>query len=224
MVEQQIAFAGQQLALLPCGAIYWPAERAVLVADMHLEKGSYFASHGQMLPPYDSVKTLADISKVLDACDVNQVFCLGDSFHDVRAFERLHVDTLATLQQLTRRVAWTWITGNHDPQVSAHIGGMCAPEIMLAGVLLRHEADAGDSRPEISGHYHPKLRLRVRGRMISRRCFAVSPQKIIMPAYGAFTGGLDVTDDAITLVAGRPLTAIIASDTGLHHFPVNPPT
>lgn len=212
-------FAGHEWCALPQGALYWPARRALLVADLHLEKASWFAGRGQFLPPYDSIATLTDLAALVAALDPRELYCLGDSFHDVGGCDRLPAAARALLTDLTARVGWTWITGNHDPVLVDRCGGTVTPEAAVDGVVLRHEAAAGEVRPELSGHFHPKLRVRVRGKLVARRCFVQSATKLILPAFGALTGGLDVTHPEIRRAAGAA-EALVALDDRLLRFPV----
>jgi uncharacterized protein len=215
-----IHFGDHAFLPLANGGLWWPAEQMLLVADLHLEKGSFFASHGQMLPPYDTLETLTQLAHSIDMHKPAQVICLGDSFHDPRAFDRLHPETRLHLRRLTREVEWTWITGNHDPEIASDLGGKSLAEKTVGTILLRHEAQPRECRAEISGHYHPKLWLRTRGRMVARRCFAQSPHKLVLPAFGTYTGGFDVTDPVLAAAIGKPITAIVASTSGILHFPV----
>src|SRR6476469_6497014 len=185
------SFAGETFAASPDGALYWRAQEALLVADLHLEKASWFARWGQFLPPYDSHATLTALAGEVERTAAKRLFCLGDSFHDRFGCERLPASARELLTDLTARLDWTWIVGNHDPGFADHCGGRIEDEVEQCGIVLRHEAVRGESRPEISGHFHPKLRLHLRGRRVSRRCFVASPTKIIMPAFGSLTGGLD---------------------------------
>ncbi len=216
----RFSFCGHDLAALPQGALFWPSRRALLVADLHLEKASWFARLGQMLPPYDSLATLADLTALAVSTGAEEIWCLGDSFHDTGGVERLPDAARAMLAALTGRLSWTWITGNHDPGIGEGIGGRVLPEVEIDGVLLRHEAEAGEPRPELSGHFHPKLRVRVRGRSISRRCFVQTATKLVLPAFGALTGGLDASDPAILKAVGRPATALVPTSERLLRFPV----
>ncbi|MBV7257458.1 ligase-associated DNA damage response endonuclease PdeM [Pacificimonas sp. WHA3] len=218
-----LSFAGQDLIPLPDGALWWPARRALLLADLHLEKASWFAAHGQMLPPYDSLKTLQDLAVLVDRHAAGEVWCLGDSFHDKAGSDRLSRDARALLLDLTARTEWTWITGNHDPMATTGRvwGGRVMVEAGIGGLLLRHEAEASETRPELSGHFHPKLRLRGRGRGVSRRCFVVSDRKIILPAFGALTGGLDAAAPPIMRAMGPgAANAIIPTAEKLLSFPL----
>lgn len=212
------SFAGHLLAALGEGALYWPARRALIVADLHFEKASWFAMRGQMLPPYDSIATLTDLTALVDRAMPAELWCLGDSFHDARGCERLPDRAQAMLRALTARLDWTWITGNHDAGLIDRCGGRVVDEAIVDGLVMRHEADPGDARPELSGHFHPKLRVRLRGRQVSRRCFIASPTKLLLPAFGALTGGLDAGHPEITRVFGRGAEALVPVEDRLLRF------
>ncbi|QKR99096.1 ligase-associated DNA damage response endonuclease PdeM [Sphingomonas sp. CL5.1] len=214
------SFAGHELIALPEGALFWPARAALLVADLHLEKASFFAGVGQMLPPYDSVATLADLSRLAAATDAREIWCLGDSFHDVTGSERLSDTARAMLGALTARARWTWITGNHDRIYADRCGGEVMEEALVDGLVLRHEADPADPRPELSGHFHPRLRIRVRGRLVSRRCFVASGRKLLLPAFGALTGGLDAAHKEIARAIGEAAEALVPVENRLLRFPL----
>ncbi|WP_375285520.1 ligase-associated DNA damage response endonuclease PdeM [Sphingomonas sp.] len=213
------SFGGHQLVALPQGAVFWPARGALLVADLHLEKASWYARLGQMLPPYDSLATLADLSALVAATGAREIWCLGDSFHDVDGCDRLPPQAQETLRDLIARTAWTWITGNHDPRID-RCGGTVLDEAVVEGLVLRHEADPAEPRPELSGHFHPKLRVRVRGKLVARRCFIASETKLILPAFGALTGGLDVDHPEIARAVGRPAQALVPVEDRLLRFPI----
>ena len=203
------SFADQEWRLGADRWLYWPRERTLLVADLHLEKASWFARHGQMLPPYDSRATLERVALAIRAAGARRVFCLGDNFHDSKGPERLEPHARGMLAALTRAVDWVWITGNHDAAMEAAAGGVLADELETGGVILRHRAKRGETAPELSGHYHPKLRLTHRERRISRPCLVASENRMILPAFGALTGGMDAGDPAI-LAALQPARAIDA--------------
>ena len=209
-----LSFAGEELLLTEGRAVYWPRERALLVADLHLEKASFFASHGQPLPPYDSRETLERVALAIRETGARRVITLGDNFHDSRGATRLEPHACGMLEALTRAVDWVWITGNHDAAMEAKAGGTLAEELEIAGIVLRHQARAGETRPELSGHYHPRLQITVRERRIRRPCAVVSDDlsgcgRMILPAFGALTGGMDAADPAI-LAALQPALAIDA--------------
>jgi len=216
----RFSFCSVEFLALPQGALFWPARSALIVADLHFEKASWFARGGQMLPPYDSLATLSDLAALVAATGAGEVWCLGDSFHDAAGCERLPTAAQTLLRDLTGRTRWTWITGNHDAGLADHCGGSIAVECAVDGLILRHEADASDPRPELSGHFHPKLRLTLRGRRVARRCFVASPAKLILPAFGALTGGMDADHPAIVRAVGAPATALVPVADRLLRFPL----
>ena len=219
-----LSFGGHDWRALAQGALFWPARRALLVADLHLEKASWFARSGQMLPPYDSIRTLADLTALVTATAAQEVWCLGDSFHDIEGCDRLPPQARDLLTALTGSTRWTWITGNHDRVLIDRCGGEVCDEAEVDGVILRHEAQPSETRPELSGHFHPKLRLRVRGKSIARRCFVATPRKLIFPAFGSLTGGLDATHPEIVRATrqsgGERAEALVALDDRLLRFPL----
>jgi DNA ligase-associated metallophosphoesterase len=214
------SFAGETFLATPDGALFWPARQALLVADLHLEKASWFATAGQFLPPYDSHATLTALAAAVEQAGATRLYCLGDSFHDRFGCDRLPQAARALLQSLTARLDWTWIVGNHDPGFADHCGGRLEQEVEIAGIVLRHEAVRDDPRPEMSGHYHPKLRLQLKGRQVSRRCFVVSPTKVILPAFGALTGGLDAHHPQILGSVGAEAAALVPVSDRLLRFPL----
>jgi DNA ligase-associated metallophosphoesterase len=214
------SFAGETFLATPDGALFWPARQALLVADLHLEKASWFARAGQFLPPYDSHATLSALAQEVDRTGATRLYCLGDSFHDRFGCDRLPQAARALLQSLTARLDWTWIVGNHDPGFADHCGGRLEQEVEIAGIVLRHEAVRDDPRPEMSGHYHPKLRLQLKGRQVSRRCFVASATKIIMPAFGSLTGGLDAHHPEILGSVGGQASALVPVSDRLLRFPL----
>jgi uncharacterized protein len=214
------SFAHHELHALPEGALFWPARRALIVADLHFEKGSWFASKGQMLPPYDSIATLTALAELAARTQATELWCLGDSFHDSAGCERLPADARALLTRLTGALAWHWITGNHDAALADHCGGTIHEEAEVEGLIFRHEAEPGDPRPELSGHFHPKLRVRLRGRQVARRCFVATESKLILPAFGALTGGLDAHHPEIIRAVGRKAQALVALEDRLLRFPI----
>jgi uncharacterized protein len=214
------SFAGETFAAGADGALYWPARDALLVADLHLEKASWFARLGQFLPPYDSHATLTALAGQVERTGAKRLYCLGDSFHDRFGCDRLDPSARELLTRLTLTLDWTWIVGNHDPGFADHCGGLIADEVELAGIILRHEAVRNEQRPEISGHFHPKLRVHVRGRQVSRRCFVTSATKIIMPAFGSLTGGLDAHHPEILGSMGGNAAALVPVSDRLLRFPL----
>ncbi len=214
------SFAGHEFFALPQGALYWPARRALIVADLHFEKASWFARFGQLLPPYDSLATLADLTALAVATDARELWCLGDSFHDAGGADRLCEGARAALAALERRLELYWITGNHDAAISAGICGSVLAEAEVAGLLLRHQAEPGELRPELSGHFHPKLRVTLRGRRVARRCFVAGANRLILPAFGTLTGGLDAGHSEIRRLAGAGAEALVPVADRLLRFPL----
>lgn len=221
-MTRDFLFGKQRFQVVGDAALFWPEQRALLVADLHLEKASAYAAGGQMLPPYDSLSTLHELAALVSASGAQAIICLGDNFHDDDGEQRLAGEAAALLRDLTTRFDWIWITGNHDPHISGRWGGTSVLELEAAGIVLRHEADPADSAHEISGHFHPKYRALMRKRMVSRRCFVQTESKIIMPAFGALTGGMDAGDMAIRhacgLSARDAATALVPLKDGLARF------
>ena len=215
-----LSFAGETFAANAEGALHWPAREALLVADLHLEKASWFARLGQFLPPYDSHATLSALAAAVERTRARRLYCLGDSFHDRFGCDRLPATARELLISLTSRLEWTWIVGNHDPGFADHCGGRIAEEVELGGIILRHEAVRDEPRPEISGHFHPKLRVHLRGRQVSRRCFVASSTKLIMPAFGSLTGGLDAHHPEILGSVGTHASALVPVSDRLLRFPL----
>lgn len=217
------SFAGEEMVLTQDRALYWPRERALLVADLHLEKGSFFARHGQPLPPYDSRETLERVALAIRETGARRVITLGDNFHDAGGAQRLEPHACGMLSALTRAVDWVWITGNHDIDrdggvAEAQCGGTLVEEMELSSLVLRHQAKKGETRPELSGHFHPRLQLSIHRRRIVRPCAVVSAKenadgspsgRMILPAFGALTAGMSAADPAI-LKALQPASAIDA--------------
>jgi DNA ligase-associated metallophosphoesterase len=204
------------------GALVWEAARTVIVADLHLEKASGFAARGQPLPPYDTGATLSRLEAVIDRYAARRVLCLGDSFHDPRAAARLSATDAQRLCALTARVDWIWIAGNHDPAPPQELGGQVIGEVLTLGALsFRHIAAPDPAAGEVSGHYHPKASLWVRGQRISGRCFLADRRRAVLPAFGALAGGLDARDPALTAlfptgcdahIIGRSRVTAVPSD------------
>ncbi|MEO6093003.1 MAG: ligase-associated DNA damage response endonuclease PdeM [Novosphingobium sp.] len=203
------SFAGEEMRLVQGRALHWPREAALLVADLHLEKASFFAGTGQLLPPYDSRETLERVALAIRETGARRVFALGDNFHDDEGVDRLDAYAAGMLAALTRAVEWVWIAGNHDGLAARRCGGECVEEVHVAGLALRHRALAGGMEPELSGHFHPRLAVVARGRRIVRPCAVVSERRMILPAFGALTGGMNAADPAV-LAAMQPAQAIDA--------------
>jgi uncharacterized protein len=197
------------------GALYWQDERLLVVSDLHLEKGSSFAMRGVLLPPYDTVATLGRLGAVIARFDPTTVIALGDSFHDRDAHDRLSDANRDILTALQARRDWIWISGNHDPALPPDLGGSVADEVAIGGVVFRHQPTG--ARGEIAGHLHPKARVSRRGRSVERRCFAGDGERVVMPAFGAYSGGLNILDAAFArLFRSEALIAHVLGDRRLH--------
>lgn len=216
-------FAGGEWRLSPCRALHWVEENALVVADLHLEKASWFATKGQFLPPYDSRETLERLSAAQVATGATRIYALGDSFHDDGGPDRLESGAADLLADLARRAQIVWITGNHDEGLAdSALPGVVVDELCVGGIALRHIAVPGTVEPELSGHFHPKLRLSVRGRFISRPCAVRGGNRMILPAHGTLTGGLDVADPAIhaALSPASRLEALVPAGGRIATFPL----
>lgn len=203
-------------------ALYWPEEQALLVADLHLEKASFFARTGQMLPPYDSRETLDRLAQAVRITGARRVYALGDNFHDSHGPGRLEPHAAGMLAALTRALEWVWITGNHDPHLGAEAGGTRVEELEIGGVTLRHQALPGTVGSELSGHYHPRLVVSARGRRIARPCAVRSDNRLILPAFGALTGGMDAADPVIlsALQPAEEIDALVPAAERLMRYPL----
>lgn len=192
--------AGETLTLLPEGVLWWARERTLVVADLHLEKGSAFAARGRMLPPYDTAATLARLARLVAALDPALVIALGDSFHDDGGPERMDNADAALLAGLVSARDWVWIAGNHDPALAGGIGGARAETVAIGPLTFRHEPMEQDCAGEVSGHLHPAARVAASAGSVRRRCFVGDGRRLVLPAFGAYAGGLNVLDPAF-----RPL-------------------
>lgn len=199
----RISVAGTRLELDRLGAIYWPARKTLVAGDLHFEKASSFAVRkGQMLPPYDTARTLGHINRLIKHYQPDRFIALGDSFHDADAAGRLVEKDRDAIKALAREVELVWIEGNHDPHPPSDLGGAVMAELHDGPLTFRHEPQPGPQAGEVAGHLHPVGMVRVRGRALRRRAFASDGQRLILPAFGALTGGLEVTDPAFDPLFG----------------------
>lgn len=206
-----LSVAGDHVTLDPAGALWIASCRTLVVADLHLEKGSSYARRQVFLPPYDTEATLQALGLLIARRDPARVICLGDSFHDGCASERLTPAALGLIHRIQHGREWIWITGNHDPQAPANLGGESSAEIAIGGLRFRHEPLCAAGDGEVAGHLHPSARIRQRGRSVRRPAFVTDGRRLIMPAFGAFTGGLNVLDQAFEdlLDRGRQRTFML---------------
>jgi len=213
----EVSLNGTALVADPAGALYWPSEGVLAVADLHLEKGSSFAKRGVLLPPYDTAATLARLAAVIMRYAPRCVIALGDSFHDGGGPDRLADADRTQLKALQVGRDWIWITGNHDPEPAQNIGGQFGGALAVGALTFRHIPSG--SAGEIAGHLHPVARVSHRGRAVSRRCFAADALRMVMPAFGAFAGGLNIRDAAFADLFGTlAFTAHMLGDGRLYSF------
>ena len=214
-LSSEVSVAGVTFATDLAGALFWEDERLLIVSDLHLEKGSSFAARGVLLPPFDTAATLAQLGAVIARHDPRTVIALGDSFHDREAHERLSPDDREALSALQVRRDWIWISGNHDPALPRDLGGTVADEVAIGPIVFRHEPTGAVG--EIAGHLHPKARVSTRGRSVERRCFASDGERAVMPAFGAYTGGLSIRDVAFAAIFQTlAFTAHVLGDRRVH--------
>ncbi|MBI1204720.1 MAG: ligase-associated DNA damage response endonuclease PdeM [Rhodopseudomonas sp.] len=218
MAAHTITIASVPLVVDPSGALYWPEQGLLAVSDLHLEKGSSFAVRGQLLPPYDTAATLSRLTQLIARYAPRVVVALGDSFHDGGGPARLADSDRQQLTAMQRGRDWIWITGNHDPDPADGIGGVFQHALEIGVLTFRHLPTGAPG--EIAGHLHPVARISQRGRSIRRRCFAADAKRMVMPAFGAFTGGLNVRDAAFADLFGTLVfTAHMLGDSRLYAFP-----
>lgn len=201
--QQPLSIAGKALQADRSGALYWPAEEMLIVADLHLEKGSAYAQRGLMLPPYDTRETLVKLAETIERFEPRIVVSLGDGLHDPGAAERMNPEDREILAILQDGRRWVWVTGNHDPVISDAVAGEVVESLIVSGLTLRHEPRPGPVTHEIAGHMHPAAKLSINGATIRRPCFVGNRLRLVLPAFGAFTGGLNVLDPAFAPVFGE---------------------
>jgi uncharacterized protein len=218
---QPVSVCGKAFIATQAGGLYWPGERTLIVADLHLEKGSAFAARGgQMLPPYDTRETLLRLAGMIDAHDADRIIALGDSFHDSDGCARMSDDDLSILRLMQEDREWLWVTGNHDREIGDRVGGQVVAEIEIEGLVFRHEPIAGRTTHEVAGHLHPAALLSLYGHTIRRACFIGNGRRLVLPAIGALTGGLNVLDDAFAPLFGNDgFSVLVLGEDGLYPVP-----
>ena len=218
------SFNGAEVEARADGALWWPDERLLAVADLHLEKGTWYGARtGQLLPPYDTRTTLRRLALSIDTLKPRCVVCVGDSFHDTEAASRIDADDAAVLERLVASVEdWIWLIGNHDPRPPRAWGGAVSHELAFGPLAFRHEAERlplTRCDGEVSGHYHPVAVLTVRGRGLRRRCFVTDGRRLILPSFGAYTGGLNARDPAIAALFDGSYDALALGASSVHRLP-----
>lgn len=217
MTHLPISFAGAELVLDISGALYWPDQEALVVADLHFEKGSSFAAHAyRALPPHDTMQTLMKLHDLIQRFRPRQVVCLGDSFHDAAASDRLDHADLARLRLLMDGSRWIWVTGNHDPAIPAMLGGETMQRLVMGDAVLQHDA-SGESGL-IFGHFHPVGLVSSNGHLIRRRCFVLGREQLLLPAFGSYAGGLNVLDPAIVRLFPQGYEVVLLGHQRMHRL------
>jgi DNA ligase-associated metallophosphoesterase len=225
MTAAPLHMAGQRFMLDPGGIVAWPAQKLLAVTDLHLEKGSSFAARGSMVPPYDTRETLDRLGFVLRKWNPRKLVLMGDSFHDRDGCARLPAADCAHLKRLLDGREVVWLLGNHDPEPPIGLPGIAVEQWKLGPILFRHSADPARmaiGAVEISGHFHPKATMPVRGGGVTRPCFITDGRRLMLPAFGAYTGGLDIRDPAIANLFPRGGRAFLLGEERLFSFPTGP--
>jgi DNA ligase-associated metallophosphoesterase len=217
----ELTIHGEAFSVVHEGALWHERERMLIVADLHFEKGSAFAERGRgLLPPYDTRATLLRLGALISRLDPKRVVALGDSFHDSRAGGRIDATDAGNLRVLQRGRDWLWVAGNHDPDAPEGIEGDWLAEHRFGAVVLRHEPSTAAAPGEIAGHLHPVAKIRMRGESVRRRCVASDGVRAVLPAFGAYAGGLNVLDRAFdALFARGALNAWMLGAGRVHRMP-----
>jgi uncharacterized protein len=208
LADGRVRLADAWATPLAEGGLWLEAVGALVVSDLHLEKSTAYARRGHLLPPYDTRATLARLAALIDRWSPRTLIALGDSFHDSGAASRLGEEDREALAALVRRVDWIWIAGNHDPAPPRALGGVVRQAVTLQAVTFRHEPTPGAAH-EVAGHLHPCARVAGQSGAVRRRCFAFDGQRMVMPAFGAYAGGLNVLDKAFTPLFPAGLHALV---------------
>lgn len=227
MIAAPLHLAGERLMLCPSGVLIWPSEGLLAVADLHLEKGSHHARRGRMLPPYDTRETLTRLAHTLRRHAPRRIVFLGDSFHDDDGAHRMAPEDRTLLTRLLAPLQVTWVLGNHDPALPSHLPGAMTDAFQHGPLIFRHIGGGEVARygqAEISGHFHPKASMEVRGGFVTRPCFLTEARRVVLPAFGAYTGGLDVRDPALAALAPRGGRVFLLGRERLFSAPIAPLT
>ena len=214
---QNISICGKTFLADMSGALYWPAEKALIIADLHLEKGSSFAASGQLVPPYDTRETLTRLAQAIDRFGAETVIALGDSFHDCEAAQRMEPSDANRLRSMQEACEWIWVTGNHDPEIANWLGGYVVDDLTVEGITLRHEPLGAWTTHEIAGHLHPAAKISREGYTLRRPCFIGNGRRLVVPAFGSYTGGLNVLKEAFDpLFGGEAFKVWMMGQEGLY--------
>lgn len=223
MISAPLHLAGERLALDPAGVLHWPARKLLVVSDLHLEKGSHFAARGQMVPPYDTRETLARLQPLLRRHAPEHLVFLGDSFHDGGGAARMQAADRAALSHMLAGRRVTWVLGNHDPVAPEALPGEAVEELRLGPLVFRHEGIPGQAAGfELSGHFHPKASMATRCGPVTRPCFLADARRVMLPAFGAYTGGLAITAPPVAALFPRGGRAFLLGRDRLFSMAIGP--
>ena len=219
--DQPVSICGKSFRADYSGAHSWPSEDALVVADLHLQKGSSFAAKAIKLPPYDTRETLNRLAEAMDRFNPQTIIALGDSLHDAAGASRLTAEDRESLKILQEDREWIWITGNHDPEISRELDGHVLDALTVEGLTFRHEPSNGRVTHEIAAHLHPAAKLSLHGYSFRRPCFVSNGLRLVMPAFGTYAGGLNILDDAFDPLFGSDgMSVWMLGQEGL--YPVAP--
>ena len=212
----KFSISENELVAMPSGALWWPAQSILCVSDLHFGKSNRLARIGQSwIPPYENQDTLLRLETDLETTSAKKIICLGDSFDDNEASQSLPSDELLWITKMQAGREWIWISGNHDPSPK-NLGGSFLNYLKIGKLYFQHIASA-EERFEISGHYHPKIRVNIKGQSFKRRCFLVDEKRLILPAYGTYTGGLYCNRDPLRSIMQQKAIALM---TGKEIYPI----
>jgi len=214
-----ITVNGETLLLDACGAAFSPSHSTLIFSDLHFEKGSSYARGRQFLPPYDTTNTLLRMARAIARHTPARVIALGDSFHDANAADRLGAEERGMLEAMGKSANFVWITGNHDPHPPAWLAGEIAEMYQMGGLTFRHEPLAAFQPGEVAGHLHPCASVAKWGRSVRKRCFVSDGLRLILPSFGAYTGGLDVGETAIASLFAGPFHAYMLGNSRVYAIP-----
>lgn len=220
MTAAPLHLAGHRLLLDPLGAVVWPGEHLMAIADLHFEKGTAAARRGQLVPPWDTAHTLDRLARLLHTWRPRTVVALGDTFHDGHGPGRMAAHDAARLRAMADQVHFVWVGGNHDPVPTHGLPGLATPEWTHLGLTFRHEARLG-AQGELCGHHHPKAAVPTRAGRVTRPCFVADARRVMLPAMGAYTGGLDVAHPAIARLFPQGGRAFLLGQGRLFSFPLS---
>ncbi len=213
----QVSVNGEALVLTTAGALWRAIDETLVVSDLHFEKGSNLAARGSLLPPYDTRTTLRRVATLMKTLKPRRVISLGDAFHDREAEARMDRDDADMLSSLTTAADWIWVLGNHDPEPPARFAGAVETAVRIGGLFFRHEPEVRAEAGEIAGHLHPVAKVRTESRTLRRRCFVTDGARLVMPAFGAYAGGLNVLDEAFAPLFGEFAAHVLGGD-GVYPF------